>query len=201
MPPKKTPNETEIVLTDEWIYQGIDLENRKLYLDSDIDVGMMGIMCRSLMTMNTVSKEEDIHIIINSEGGSVYDGYSLYDTIRMLECNVITYATGQVMSMGVDIFLAGDVRVAMPSATFMVHTVSQDFGGKHYENKISIDEGDRLLKNTVKLFAERADRCAPGYKSEKQWLKKIESKDFFFDAQEAMSLGFAHEIMKSGGLP
>ena len=103
--------------------------------------------------------------------------------------------------MAVDLFLAGDIRLVLPSATFMVHTVSSDIGGKNYETKIQVQENERLFKKTANLFEARADNKAVGYLKAKQWLKKIEAKDYFFDAEESIRLGFSHRILESGDLP
>ena len=192
--------EWELQLDDDWIYEGVDIENRKIYFDDSVREERVGFICRALILMNSRDSEAPIHFYINSGGGSCYQGFSLYDTLRALDCEVITYATGHVMSMGTVLFLAGDTRITYPSTAFMNHTITSWFEGKHFENKVEIVECERIWQTICAIYQDRADPDAEDFLTAKQWAKRLECKDYFYDSDGAIAHGFAHSILKEGGL-
>ena len=103
-----------------YVKEGYSFEYRTLYI-SDVEEFEINKALRVLSVMDT--QEGDINIVINSFGGSVYDGLALYDKIRNCKNNVITYNQGKVMSMGLILFVAGDVRNMSEHSTAMAHSV------------------------------------------------------------------------------
>ena len=160
----------ELWYNDEfWVTDGIDFSSRKIMLDEDVDEGSVGYVIRAIHKMEEIDPKKPIKIYVSSYGGSVYDCYSLYDTIRKCPCPVETYAQGKVMSAATDIFLAGDERYAYPNVTFMFHTMASDPGyQKLFEQQSDVKEGERLWDIGLRILADRTNKP---YNFWKKWLK------------------------------
>ena len=165
-----------------WIETGVDLENRKIMLDEDIDEYSVGWAIRGMATMERASNKP-IDIYINSYGGSVYDGLALYDTILKSKCIVRTHAMGKIMSMGLMIYLAGAERYSMPYASFMNHGISSAAWGKLFEMKIEVRESERLEEICLEILDERT------LKGKAYWKKRSKYEDSYYDRDKAIDLG------------
>lgn len=169
-----------------WIENGIDLENRRIDLDEDIDSDSVGYVVRGIRSMITADIEKPIDIYISSFGGSVYDGLRLYDVIRGSSYTPIRiHAEGKIMSMGVIIYLAGEEehRYASPNVTVMVHSLSSGAWGKMYELKTDVKECERLNNRLIDILTERTNHTVVW------WKKEIEFKDQYYDKEKAIKLG------------
>jgi ATP-dependent Clp protease protease subunit len=143
----------------------------------------MGWIKRAIKLMLRKDAESPILLNISSYGGSVYDGLGLYDMIRKLPCPVYTHCEGYAMSMGLVLFVAGDVRTAEENSTFMAHSVSSIAGGKAFEIDLESKEVNRLNKLMAKLLSERTNRDA------KWWEKEIKYEDKYYNVVNAKKLG------------
>lgn len=159
---------------------------RIIQIDDDIDENSVGKAMKALQIMDQ-SSDESIKIIINSFGGSVYDGLALYDLIRSCRCEVHTYGYGKIMSMSTFLFLAGDKRILSPRATIMVHEISDSNHGQLEDLSISLKECERLQDILIDIYCERTNN-----KSKKHWASI--RKDKYIHPKEAVRMGFAHEI-------
>lgn len=180
---KEKSNTTNLLL---WLNDGIDIKNRSVYVTEVEEYDMANIV-RGIKIMELESASKPITVYISSYGGNVYDGLALYDTLRSLECPVETHVLGKAMSMGVILFAAGDTRSASPHATFMAHEISSGSAGKLHENKIDVEEAERLNKILLGILVERTSKSA------KWWSKFIEYKDQYFDSKEAKKMGLINE--------
>ena len=172
-----------------WIEYGIDLEKRRIMLDEDVDEYSMGWIFRAIFKMVDMDATAPIDFIINSYGGSVYDGLMLYDLLRSLDyLTVRTYATGKIMSMGLILYLAGDERTASKRATFMAHSLSSGMWGKMRELEVEVDECKRLQKDLVTILAERTE-----YRTYEWWQKHIRHEDRFYARDKAIELGIVDD--------
>lgn len=180
--------ETPVDLIDLWINYGIDLDGRKVYLAGAIEEKNVTRIKRAIMMMVTMNDKEPIHVFVNSFGGSVYDTLGLYDMLVGLPCDVYTYAHSKVMSGAFIIYLAGSRRYALPSTTFMMHSVSSEGReGKTYEQEIDVIESKRLNGMLMSIIVDKTD------KSEKFWTKKIRTDDFYIDFDNAIQYGIVTE--------
>jgi len=167
-----------------WIENGIDLVKRRIMLDEEVDEYSTGWLFRAIYKMVEMDKTAPIDFIINSYGGSVYDGMMLYDLIRSLDyLTVRTYATGKIMSMGLILFLAGDERKASTNATFMAHSLSSGVWGKMREIEVDVKECKRLNNILIGILAERSKHTV------NWWNKEIKHEDCFYDVHKAIDLG------------
>jgi len=133
----------------------------------------------------------DITIIFNSPGGSVIEGLALYDCISELKAKGHTFTTmarGYAASMGGILLQAGDKRIVGPNAHILIHEVSSGAIGKTSEIKDELAFIERLQARCVAILAEKSTLTVQQIK--RRWTKT----DWWLDADEAVSLGFADEI-------
>lgn len=168
----------------EFLVSGVDMEKRRIEIRSYIDANSVSIVSRALIKMAEIS-HEPIEILLSSGGGSVYDGLGLYDMIRHNPCEIKIIASGQIMSMGFIVFLAGDQRAAMPHTTFMMHSLSYSTPEskivKHHE--VEVNESKRLNNLMLEIMAERTNR------TKKYWYRTVLLQDRYFNLTEALELG------------
>lgn len=165
-----------------WLQLGIDLDSRRIQLDMEVNEIMASLVIRALLKMSDISKEP-IEIYLSSFGGEMYAGLSIYDAIRACPCDVVIYASGKIMSAGLMIFLAGDIRIAAAHTTFMAHSVSFGSEGKLKDIEVDVSEGKRLNNVMLDILAERTK------KPRKLWYRLILSHDKFFNLTEAKQYG------------
>ena len=101
------------------------LVDRILFLGTPVDDTVANIIIAQLLFLQMADPKKDIHLYINSPGGSVTAGLAIYDTIQYMTCDVNTYCVGQAASMGAVLLCAGakGKRYALPNANVMIHQV------------------------------------------------------------------------------
>ncbi|HEX7166332.1 MAG TPA: Clp protease ClpP [Acidimicrobiales bacterium] len=133
-----------------------------------------------------------VTVIFNSPGGSVLDGLALFDYLRRLRQTghqVTTVALGRAASMGAVLLQSGDRRVIGANAFLLVHEVSNTSVGKVSEMEDGVEFTRRLQKRLQAILAERSTL------SELQIARRWTRKEWWLDADEAVALGFADEIL------
>jgi ATP-dependent Clp protease protease subunit len=135
----------------------------------------------------------DITIIIHSPGGSVLDGFGLYDTLRELSRQghkITTVVRGYAASFGAVLLQAGDVRKVGPESHLMLHEISSISMGKLHEQEDQLEFTKRLNTRIFGLLAERTGGKWTGPKL----YAKAKAKDWWISAEDAVSNGFADEV-------
>ena len=135
--------------------------------------------------------QDPIKLIINSSGGSVYDGFGLIGMMETSPIPIHTYAYGQIMSMALPIFTSGKRRFSSPYTTFMYHGIAWDSPYEKLEwHKQEAHEGDRLQKmydqiilKTTKLNKADMDNI------------KLTKSEWYFDPKKAIKLGVVDQII------
>src|SRR3989454_9746470 len=104
------------------------LVDRIVFLGTPVDDMVSNVIIAQLLFLQMTDPKKDIHLYINSPGGSVTAGLAIYDTVQFLTCDVNTYCIGQAASMGAVLLAAGTKgkRFALPNARIMIH---QPLGG------------------------------------------------------------------------
>lgn len=142
-----------------------------------------------LLYLDTLDKDENIKLYINSNGGSVVDGLAIIDTMQFMNRKVNTIIVGQAASMGTMIALSGTgTRKSLKNSRIMLHSVSGGNFGNYHDLKISLQEIEYLQNKLMKMISEAT----------KQDLKVIEnllSRDKWFSAQEAKEFKLIDEII------
>jgi ATP-dependent Clp protease protease subunit len=133
-----------------------------------------------------------ITLTFNSPGGSVLDGFALFDFLRQLRSmghHLTTVALGRAASMGAVLLQAGDRRVMGQNAFLLIHEVSNLSSGKVSELEDSVEFSRRLQKRLVAILADRSSLTGP--QIQRRWARK----EWWLDAEEAVALGLADAVL------
>jgi ATP-dependent Clp protease protease subunit len=135
--------------------------------------------------------KKDIHMYINSPGGSITAGMAIYDTMKFMSCGLVTYCIGQAASMAMVLLTAGTKgkRYALPNSRVMIHQPSGQATGQTSDISIAAKEILRWKKNLTGILAE----CTS------QPIEKIEKdsdRDFFMSAADAKEYGIVDEVIE-----
>ncbi len=126
------------------------LVDRILFLGTPVDDTVANIIIAQLLFLQMADPKKDIHLYINSPGGSVTAGLAIYDTIQYMTCDVNTYCVGQAASMGAVLLCAGTKgkRFALPNSNIMIHQVLGGAEGQASDVEIRVKHMLKL-KNTL----------------------------------------------------
>ncbi len=167
------------------------LENRVVFLVGEIDhVSSYNVMMR-LLYLQSIRKDQEIMLYINSPGGSVDDTLAMYDTMKFLSCEVQTFVVGHAMSGGAVILAAGQKgkRYALPHAKVMIH---QPFGGIWGQTEDIAIQAQEILK-TKKVLTDLLSKLT-GQSPER--VSEDQERDKYFDAYEAKAYGLVDEVLE-----
>src|ERR1700744_3940217 len=166
------------------------LENRVVFLVGEINhVSSYNVIMR-LLYLQSLQKNQDIMLYVNSPGGSVDDTLAMYDTMKFLTCEVQTFVIGHAMSGGAVVLAAGTKgkRYALPHAKVMIH---QPFGGIWGQAEDIAIQAEEILKTKktltdllAKLTGQPVERVA-----------EDQERDKYFDAQEAKAYGLVDDVL------
>lgn len=166
------------------------LKERVIFLGDEVNDITASLVVAQLLFLEAEDPEKDIHLYINSPGGSVTSGFAIFDTMQYVKPDVSTICIGMAASMGAFLLAAGakGKRFALPNSEIMIH---QPMGGaKGQATDIKI-HAEYILKMKAKLNEILSERTG-------QSLEKIEKdtdRDFFMSAEEAKTYGLIDEIM------
>jgi ATP-dependent Clp protease, protease subunit len=176
------------------------MTERTLYLFDSIDKSTVKAVVESILKINKYDDELDkrekdfkrnpIELIINSNGGIVYDGLSLINVIDKSKTAVHTYVYGLAASMGLLIAVSGHKRFSGRLSTFMYHSISLNMGGHLDYLKNRLDETQRLQNIYDQYLLSKT-------KFEMDDLKSVQAhqQDWYISAEEALKLGIIDEIV------
>jgi ATP-dependent Clp protease protease subunit len=168
------------------------LAERIIFLGSQVDDDIANRLCAQILLLAAEDPTKDIHLYINSPGGSVTAGMAIYDTMVLAPCDVATYAMGLAASMGEFLLAAGTKgkRYALPHARIMMHQPSAGIGGSAADIAIQAEQFALTKKEMNRLNAEFTG----------QTLERVEAdadRDRWFTAPEALEYGFVDHIITS----
>lgn len=169
------------------------LENRVLFLIGEIHHGSAMNLVMRMLYLSNQKKDQDIHLYINSPGGSVDDTLAIYDTMKFIPCNVATYCIGRAMSGGAVVLAAGTKgkRFILPHAKVMVH---QPYGGVYGQTSDVEIQAEQILK-TKKILNDLLASLT-GQTNER--IEEDSERDKYFDAEEAKNYGLVDEVLLPG---
>lgn len=168
------------------------LVDRIVFLGTPVDDLVANAIIAQLLFLQMTDPKKDIHLYINSPGGSVTSGLAIYDTIQFLTCDVNTYCIGQAASMGAVLLAAGtkDKRYALPNARIMVH---QPWGGVQGQaTDISI-QAQEILRLKDRINEILAKHCGKEVAS----VAKDTDRDRFMSADDAKAYGLVDQVVVS----
>jgi ATP-dependent Clp protease protease subunit len=167
------------------------LKERVIFLVGQVEDHMANLVVAQLLFLEAENPEKDIHLYINSPGGSVTAGMSIYDTMQFIKPNVNTICIGQACSMGAFLLAAGEKgkRFCLPNSRVMIHQPSGGAQGQatdiliHAEN--IKDTKDRLNRILADHTGKPVDTVAADTE-----------RDNFMNAQEALDYGLIDDILE-----
>lgn len=166
------------------------LKERVVFIVGPIDDYMANLVVAQLLFLESENPDKDIHIYINSPGGVITSGLSIYDTMRFIKPDVSTMCIGQAASMGAFLLSAGTKgkRYALPNSRVMIHQPSGGAQGQATDIEIQAKEILYLRERLNQMMAEHTG----------QPLEKIArdvERDFFLSAAAAKDYGLVDEIV------
>lgn len=167
------------------------LRDRIILLGSAINDDVANSIVAQLLYLQFEDSKADIHMYINSPGGSITSGMAIYDTMQFIACDVATYCLGQCASMGAMLLTAGTKgkRFALPNSRIMIHQPLAGMQGTATELQIHAKEVLRTKRRMNELMLKHTG----------QTLEKIEQdtdRDNFMSAEEARSYGLIDSILE-----
>jgi ATP-dependent Clp protease protease subunit len=168
------------------------LVDRIVFLGTPVDDMVSNVIIAQLLFLQMTDPNKDIHLYINSPGGSVTAGLAIYDTMQFLTCPMNTYCIGQAASMGAVLLAAGTKgkRFALPYARIMIH---QPWGGVQGQaSDISI-QAKEILRIKDRLNEILSSHCGQSVEA----VAKDTDRDRFMSADEAKNYGLVDEVVKS----
>jgi ATP-dependent Clp protease protease subunit len=168
------------------------LKDRIIFIGMTIDDNVANVVIAQLLFLQTEDPDKDIHIYINSPGGSVSAGLAIYDTMQYVKPNICTYCIGQAASMGALLLCAGmkGKRFALPNSRIMIHQPMGGFYGQATDVEIHARE---ILKTKETLNGILAKHSG-------QTLDKIRldtERDYFMSGDDAKQYGIVDDVIYS----
>jgi ATP-dependent Clp protease protease subunit len=168
------------------------LKERIVFLNGGVDDHSANLINAQLLFLEAEDPEADISLYINSPGGSVTAGLSIYDTMQYIKPDVSTLCQGQACSMGAFLLSAGakGKRYSLPNSRVMIHQPLGGFSGQATDIAIHAEEMMSVKRNLNKILAKHTGKT----------LKQIEKdtdRDNFLSAEQARKYGIVDEILIS----
>jgi ATP-dependent Clp protease protease subunit len=166
------------------------LKDRIIFLGSPIDDDVANLVIAQLLFLAAEDPEKDIHLYINSPGGSVTAGLGIYDTMQYIKPDVSTICVGMAASMGSLLLAAGakGKRYALPNSEVMIHQPLGGVRGQAADIKI---HADWILKTKHKLNQIYVERTGQPYER----IERDTDRDFFMSAEEALAYGLIDKVI------
>ena len=167
------------------------LKDRIIMLSGPIDDAVASSIVAQLLFLEAEDPDKDIYLYINSPGGVITSGFSIYDTMNYIKPDIVTICIGQAASMGAFLLACGapGKRYALPSSRIMIHQPLGGAQGQATDIEIQAKEILRLKKYLNKILAERTGKTV-------RTIEKDTERDFFMGAEEAKEYGLIDEVLK-----
>ena len=169
------------------------LKDRIIFLAEDVNATSASLVVAQLLFLESEDPDKEIHLYINSPGGSITDGMAIVDTINYIKCPVSTICVGMAASMGAVLLASGakGKRYATPNAEILIHQPLIGGGGlsgQTTEIKIHADHMVKTREKLNKLLSEKTGQSL-------EQIEKDTERDHYMTAQEALEYGLIDGIM------
>lgn len=178
------------------------LKDRIVMLNTDVNDHSANLVVAQMLFLESQNSEEDIHFYINSPGGSVTAGLSIYDTMQYINSPVSTIVLGQAASMGSFLAMSGEPgkRFVLPSSRTMVHRVSSGTPGTRgsvWVQELEFEDAQRHFEESKRLNEFLTEKYAEHNTAGKTYdeLLNVLKFDTFLSAQEAVDFGLADKVV------
>ncbi len=168
------------------------LKDRLIFIVGPVEDQMANLVVAQLLYLESENPNKDIHLYINSPGGVVSAGLSIYDTMQFINCDVSTICVGQAASMGA-LLLAGGTngkRFALPHSRIMVHQPSAGYQGQVTDISIHAEEVLELKRRLNAIMAKHTGQ-------EVAQIEKDLERDNFMSAKAAVEYGLVDTVLEN----
>lgn len=170
------------------------LKERIIFVSGPVHDGMSTLICAQLLFLEAENPSKDISMYINSPGGVVTSGLSIYDTMQYIRPRVSTLVVGQAASMGSLLLAAGEpgLRYSLPNSRVMVHQPSGGFQGQATDILIHARETEKLKRRLNEIYVKHTGKS----------LAEVEEaleRDRFMAPEEAKEWGLIDEVLTPRG--
>ena len=167
------------------------LRERIIFVTGPVEDNMASSVVAQLLFLEAENPKKEIALYINSPGGVVTSGLSIYDTMQFIRCPVSTLCVGQAASMG-SLLLAGgakNMRFALPNARIMVHQPSGGFQGQATDILIHAEETKRVKQRLNEIYVRHTGRDIKS-------IQEALERDNFMDAEGAKEFGLVDQVIE-----
>lgn len=166
------------------------IKERIIFLSGIIDDELSTSVIAQLLYLDSLESDKDIKLYIDSPGGSCYQGFSIIDTMQLLQHDISTVVLGYAASMASAIACAGTKgkRFLLPSSRIMIHEPSSGTYGKVTDMRIDMQEVEWVKKHLLEIYNEHAPNA-------NTWTDENCNRDHWMGAKEAIELNLADKIL------
>jgi ATP-dependent Clp protease, protease subunit len=167
------------------------LRERIIFVTGPVEDNMASSVVAQLLFLEAENPKKEIALYINSPGGVVTSGLSIYDTMQFIRCPVSTLCVGQAASMGSLLLAAGakNMRFALPNARIMVHQPSGGFQGQATDILIHAEETKRVKQRLNEIYVKHTGRDIKA-------IQEALERDNFMDAEGAKEFGLVDQVIE-----
>lgn len=167
------------------------LKERIVFLGDEVNSQTAGLVVAQILFLEAEDPEKDIHFYIDSPGGSVTDGFAIYDTMQYVKCDVSTICIGMAASMGAFLLAGGakGKRMILPNAEVMIHQPSGGTQGQATEIQIAAEHILRTKKRLNEILAANTGKPV-------EQVAEDTERDNWLTAEEALEYGLVDKIVE-----
>jgi ATP-dependent Clp protease protease subunit len=167
------------------------LKDRVIFMTGQVEDHMANLIVAQMLFLESENPDKDIHLYINSPGGSVTAGLSIYDTMQYIKPDVSTMCIGQAASMGAMLLAGGKKgkRFALPHSRMMIHQPSGGAQGQASDIEIQANEIIKMRESLNVLLAEHTGQS-------KETVARDTERDNFMSAEEAKEYGLVDKVIQ-----
>jgi len=168
------------------------LKDRIIFLGTSINDEVANSVVAQMLFLQSDDPKSDIHLYINSPGGSVSAGLGIYDTMQYITCDVATFCCGQAASMGAVLLTAGckEKRYALPNARIMIHQPLAGMQGTAEDILIHAKEFGRIKERLNQILIKHSG-------ADLERIEKDTDRDCFMTSVEAMEYGLIDKVIQN----
>ena len=168
------------------------LKERIVFLNGPVHDDSANLIVAQMLFLESEDPDKDINFYINSPGGVVTAGMSIYDVMQFVKCDVATYVMCQACSMGSLLASSGSAgkRYMLPQARHMIHQPSGGAGGQATDMEIQVKEILKMKKTLTEIYVKHNSKG----KTYEEFSRDME-RDFFMSAEEALEYGLIDSVV------
>ena len=166
------------------------LKERIIFLGEEVNETTASLIVAQLLFLESEDPGKDIHLYINSPGGSVTAGMAIFDTMNYIKCDVSTICVGMAASMGAFLLSSGakGKRIALPNAEIMIHQPSAGTQGKVTDMEIDVEHFLKIKQRMNRILSENTGKTPEQVKADSE-------RDNWMTAEEAREYGLVDKVI------